>query len=222
MKLLTLLRHAKSSWDNPGMADYDRPLNDRGRRDAPFVGQFFQQVGLTPDLIVSSPARRARQTCDLFAQEAGYNTRIRWEEDIYAASSDALLAVVRSLRDDAGHVLMVGHNPGFEDLAAAGARPQFMLWASTGTKNPAYSDLLYVEPLIGAETVNTLPDATLDALIDHGTVAATLTDGLADATAHYAALAALGIDMDAVGESLQVAGLGQFEEAFAKLLAVTA
>ena len=57
MKLLTLLRHAKSSSDNPGMADYDRPLNDRGRRDAPFVGQFFQQVGLTPDLIVSSPAR---------------------------------------------------------------------------------------------------------------------------------------------------------------------
>ena len=119
MKLLTLLRHAKSSWDNPGMADYDRPLNDRGRRDAPFVGQFFQQVGLTPDLIVSSPARRARQTCDLFAQEAGYNTRIRWEENIYAASSDSLLAVVRSLRDDAGHVLMVGHNPGFEDLAGA-------------------------------------------------------------------------------------------------------
>ena len=114
------------------------------------------------------------------------------------------------------------HGPEFADLKARGARPQYMLWASTGTKNPAYSDLLYVEPLIGAETVNTLPDATLDALIDHGTVAATLTDGLADATAHYAALAALGIDMDAVGESLQVAGLGQFEEAFGKLLAVTA
>ena len=119
MKLLTLLRHAKSDWGDPGLDDFDRPLNERGRRDAPAVGRFFERAGLTPDLMVSSPARRARQTCDLFAQEAGYKTRIRWEEAIYAASSETLLEVVRSLPDDAGHVLLVGHNPGFEDLAGA-------------------------------------------------------------------------------------------------------
>ena len=119
MKLLTLLRHAKSDWGDPGLSDFDRPLNERGRKDAPAVGSFFERAGLTPDLIVSSPARRARQTCDLFAQEAGYKKRISWEESIYAASSQALLAVVRSLPDDVGHVLLVGHNPGFEDLAGA-------------------------------------------------------------------------------------------------------
>ena len=117
MKLLTLLRHAKSDWGDPGLGDFDRPLNERGRKDAPAVGQFFERAGLTPDLIVSSSARRARQTCDLFAQEAGYKKRIRWEEAIYAASSETLLEVVRSLPDDAGHVLLVGHNPGFEELA---------------------------------------------------------------------------------------------------------
>lgn len=114
------------------------------------------------------------------------------------------------------------HGAGFETLRAAGARPQYMLWASTGTKNPAYSDLLYVEPLIGAETVNTLPDATLDALRDHGRVAATLDSGIAEAQAQYAALKALGIDLDAAGERLQQEGLAQFVQAFAALLELTA
>lgn len=110
------------------------------------------------------------------------------------------------------------HGPAFATLRAAGARPQYMLWASTGTKNPAYSDLLYVEPLIGAETVNTLPDATLAALIDHGHVAPTLETGLDRAAACFRALDELGVDMTAVGETLQADGLRQFEDAFAKLL----
>jgi len=114
------------------------------------------------------------------------------------------------------------HGAGFEDLAAAGARPQYMLWASTGTKNPAYSDLLYVEPLIGAETINTLPDATLDALRDHGRVASTLEQDVEQAAAHFTALAAAGIDLVAVGERLQQDGLAQFEQAFAGLLELTA
>ncbi|MFP5400883.1 MAG: transaldolase [Gammaproteobacteria bacterium] len=114
------------------------------------------------------------------------------------------------------------HGPAFEDLRTAGARPQYMLWASTGTKNPAYSDLLYVEPLIGAETVNTLPDATLAALRDHGRVASTLEEDVEQAAQHFVALAAAGIDMVAVGERLQREGLAQFEQAFAGLLALTA
>lgn len=114
------------------------------------------------------------------------------------------------------------HGPAFASLRAAGARPQFMLWASTGTKNPAYSDLLYVEPLIGPETVNTLPDATLAALRDHGQPAATLTRDLEAAERQFAAVAAQGIDLDAVGEQLQRDGLAQFEDAFALLLQLTA
>lgn len=112
--------------------------------------------------------------------------------------------------------------PAFAALRTAGAHAQSMLWASTGTKNPTYSDLLYVEPLIGADTVNTLPDATLAAFRDHGRVAATLGDELDAAEAQLAALARLGIDLDAAGESLQQEGLLQFERAFDALLELTA
>jgi transaldolase len=113
------------------------------------------------------------------------------------------------------------HGPAFAALRAAGARPQYLLWASTGTKNPAYSDLLYVEPLIGPETVNTLPDATLTALRDHGHVAHTLGRDTDVAHTTYAALARLGIDMDALGANLQADGVRQFEQAFARLLELT-
>ncbi len=110
----------------------------------------------------------------------------------------------------------------FASLRAQGARPQAMLWASTGTKNPEYSDLLYVEPLIGPGTVNTLPDATLAALRDHGQVAATLEHDVESARSQLQALAGLGIDLNAAGEQLQADGLEQFKTAFAKLLALTA
>lgn len=114
------------------------------------------------------------------------------------------------------------HGDAFQSLAATGARPQQMLWASTGTKNAAYSDLLYVEPLIGPETINTLPDATLAALLDHGKVSRTLDRDVDEARAQFDALAALGIDMDAAGRRLQEEGLAQFEDAFAALLTLTA
>lgn len=114
------------------------------------------------------------------------------------------------------------HGTAFDALRKAGARPQFMLWASTGTKNPAYGDLLYVEPLIGPETVNTLPDATLAALRDHGRIADTLDKDVDAAAAQYAALAALGVNLDEAGERLQQEGLAQFEQAFAALLELTA
>ncbi|MEQ1661326.1 MAG: transaldolase [Thiobacillus sp.] len=110
------------------------------------------------------------------------------------------------------------NSPAFADLAAQGATPQTPLWASTGVKNPDYPDLLYVEPLIGKDTINTLPDKTLDALRDHGQPAARLTDSVADAQAQFDTLARLGIDMAQVGESLQVEGVKLFEAAFQKLL----
>ncbi|MDR0635432.1 MAG: transaldolase [Azoarcus sp.] len=116
------------------------------------------------------------------------------------------------------------HGPAFAPLRAVGARPQYLLWASTGTKNPAYGDLLYVESLIGPETITTLPDATLAALRDHGRVADTLARE-ADAGAAstlFTRLAALGIDLDKIGEDLQADGLAQFARAFASLLEQTA
>ena len=110
----------------------------------------------------------------------------------------------------------------FAHLQQIGGRPQYLLWASTGVKNPAYSDLLYVEPLIGTETINTLPDKTLNAIRDHGRPALNLPLGLGEANTQLEQLAKLGIDMDSIGETLQADGVKQFQDAFDKLLALVA
>ncbi len=110
------------------------------------------------------------------------------------------------------------HAPAFAEFRQAGLRPQYLLWASTGTKNPAYSDLLYVEPLIGPETINTLPDKTLAALTDHGQAEATLEHGLTEAEAHMQKLLALGIDPQQLGEELQTEGLRLFSESFEQMV----
>jgi len=110
----------------------------------------------------------------------------------------------------------------FAHLEQIGGRPQYLLWASTGVKNPAYPDLLYVEPLIGTETINTLPDKTLDAVRHHGQPALNLPLGLGEANIQLEQLAKMGIDMDSVGETLQADGVKQFASAFDKLLALVA
>lgn len=109
--------------------------------------------------------------------------------------------------------------PRWQALAAAGARPQRLLWASTGTKNPAYSDILYVEALIGPETVNTMPPATYQAYKDHGKPTATLQLGMAEAGQDFARLAALGIDISAVTQQLEDEGVASFHQSFKTLLA---
>lgn len=111
---------------------------------------------------------------------------------------------------------------GWEQFAAlpGGARQQMLLWASTSSKNPAYRDVIYVEELIGQGTVNTVPDATLSAFRDHGEARPSLGHELAAAHQQLAALAALGIDLEAVGNTLLMAGLKQFAEAFDQLLAL--
>jgi phosphohistidine phosphatase len=118
MKRLTLLRHAKSVQDPIYAIDRERPLAERGRGDAETIGRFFAQAEIVPEMIACSPAVRARQTAELLARAAGYEAGIRWDEAIYAAGPDALLSVVRGLPDPVEHALMVGHNPGFEELAA--------------------------------------------------------------------------------------------------------
>ena len=110
------------------------------------------------------------------------------------------------------------HGSAFTDLARAGARPQYLLWGSTGTKNPNYSDVLYVEPLIGPETINTLPDATLAAFRDHGQARLTLEQDVKAAQNQFLALEKLGVDLHDAGETLQREGVVLFDQAYTKLL----
>lgn len=118
MKTLFLVRHAKSSWADPTLADRDRPLNDRGRRDAPEMGRRLAARGLDPDALVSSPAVRARTTAEVVAGALGRDPgSIALDERVYGAGPSTLLDVVRGFRDEWETVLLFGHNPGFTDLA---------------------------------------------------------------------------------------------------------
>lgn len=117
MKRLILVRHAKSSWKDASLADFDRPLNKRGKQDAPMMGQRLADRGIVPDCIVSSPAKRARRTARSVAEALDYPEEdILFEETIYEAGIPDLLWVVRDLDDSDDEVVLVGHNPGFTDL----------------------------------------------------------------------------------------------------------
>jgi phosphohistidine phosphatase len=116
MKTLLLLRHAKSSRDDPSLPDFDRPLEQRGRRDAPRMGNLLKERGPLPDLIISSPAVRARETLEAFASSARLDLTFQFDESIYGATSAELLKVIRHINKKSSCVLLVGHNPGFEDL----------------------------------------------------------------------------------------------------------
>ncbi|MFN7399883.1 MAG: SixA phosphatase family protein [Sandaracinobacter sp.] len=116
MKTLSLLRHAKSSWDDPVERDFDRPLNGRGHRAARRMGEWLRAEGLQFDRIIASPALRIRQTIE--GVETGLGQRLRIEQDkrIYMASAATLFDLVRECPDSVGHLLVIGHNPGLEDL----------------------------------------------------------------------------------------------------------
>ena len=116
MKILYLLRHAKSSWDDTALADFDRPLNGRGRHAAPLVAEFMRGKGLRPGLVVSSPAARARQTAELVAGREGVDVPVRFDEHIYEAHPLDLLKVVRGTDESVAELMLVGHNPGLEEL----------------------------------------------------------------------------------------------------------
>ncbi|WP_022682006.1 SixA phosphatase family protein [Sphingobium bisphenolivorans] len=116
MKRLTLLRHAKSDWDDPVARDFDRPLNRRGEKAAQLMGQFAQSRGMRFDLLVASPAVRVVQTLETFFVGYGETIDPRWDRRIYLASAPTLFDVIRDLPESAGSVLMAGHNPGLEEL----------------------------------------------------------------------------------------------------------
>ena len=117
MKVIYLLRHAKSSWAEPGLADFDRPLNKRGRKAAELMGGYMAEHGWTPELVLCSPAKRAAETLELVRAGHPGLARIEIAETIYDASSHLLMRLLQALPDDVSEVMLIGHNPGLETLA---------------------------------------------------------------------------------------------------------
>ncbi|MBX3128234.1 MAG: histidine phosphatase family protein [Polyangiaceae bacterium] len=118
MKTLLLMRHAKSSWSDPARDDHDRPLNKRGERDAPVVARLIADGGWVPDLIVSSSACRARQTALVIAESSAWSADVWLTRRLYLAEPREYLALLAQVPDAASRVLMIGHNPGLEQLAS--------------------------------------------------------------------------------------------------------
>ncbi len=122
MKKLYIIRHAKSSWDYPSLSDFDRPLNDRGKRDAPRMAKRLKEKRLTPDMVISSPAVRALDTCKIMCEVLGFDRKkIIEHKSLYHASEEQILSVVRQIKDRKGDkeeiVLLFGHNPGLTEFA---------------------------------------------------------------------------------------------------------
>jgi phosphohistidine phosphatase len=116
MKTLYVLRHAKSDWSNSSLKDFDRPLNDRGRKAGEAMGAEMRRRGVKPDLVLVSTALRARQTLALVQDGYGQAFNVRDEGRIYAADVSTLIDVVRSVPDNMESLMIVGHNPGLQDL----------------------------------------------------------------------------------------------------------
>ena len=119
MKTLLLLRHAKSSWKHPELADHDRPLNKRGKRTAPLIGALLQDQGLIPDLILCSSAVRTHDTALLVAEACNYGGEIKQTRTLYLAEPQTYVEVLRQVKEKHARVLVVGHNPGLEALIEA-------------------------------------------------------------------------------------------------------
>jgi phosphohistidine phosphatase len=127
MQTIYLLRHAKSSWADPTLADHERPLAKRGRRDGKRIAKHLHRAGIEPSLVLCSSAVRARDTLDLVRPALGDAT-VDIEDELYAASAERLLERLRDLPDDVDSVMLVGHNPGVQDLA--------LVLASSGAERP--------------------------------------------------------------------------------------
>jgi phosphohistidine phosphatase len=119
MKTLIVVRHAKSSWDDPELSDFKRPLNARGERDGPRMAKRLKAQGLDVDIMVSSPAVRATTTCDLFVRELGFPPeRVQTSRELYHAGDEMILSVVQRLKEvkEDDVAMLFGHNPGLTDF----------------------------------------------------------------------------------------------------------
>ena len=118
MKTLLLIRHAKSSWDDPELTDYERPLNERGKKDAPAMAEKLYERGIKIDAFVTSPARRARKTAEQFAKRYKKEKEdLLLKTELYMASDEAFNSVIEKLNDDIDCVAVFSHNPGITDFA---------------------------------------------------------------------------------------------------------
>ena len=118
MKTALILRHAKSSWDNMHQSDHQRPLNKRGQRDAPRMGELILREQLTPDTIVSSTAQRARETAEAVAATSQFAGDILYDDNLYLAPPQVYLDLLQAMPDEKQRVLLIGHNPGLEELVS--------------------------------------------------------------------------------------------------------
>jgi phosphohistidine phosphatase len=118
MKEIWFMRHAKSDWSNPDLVDFDRPLNKRGRRDASLMGEWIRENGRLPQLIVSSPAVRAKLTIKALLESIGSTDQIQWWDELYPGDIEATLKKIRALSSQIDHLLIVGHNPHLEELVS--------------------------------------------------------------------------------------------------------
>ncbi len=131
MKSILILRHAKSDWSNPSLSDFDRPLTKRGLNDAPRMGRILIQFGCMPDLIISSPSMRTRQTVELTAFDNGYRGEILWDDTMYGGSFSDIITALHSIPRNISCPMVVGHNPGVEETIS--------LLLSPREQNPATS-----------------------------------------------------------------------------------
>jgi phosphohistidine phosphatase len=134
MRTLYLLRHAKSSWADESMRDFDRPLANRGREACATIGEFIKEKGIEFDLVLVSTAVRTRETIELVKERAGFRSEVRYDERIYEATTSQLLEVMSQVDDDRESVLLVGHNPGIEDLLALLTGQHVQVTTATFTK----------------------------------------------------------------------------------------
>lgn len=131
MLTLTLFRHAKSSWDHANLTDFDRPLNERGKRDAPVMGRYLIEHDLIPDLILCSAAQRTRETLDLAWADWPVRPHAEYSEALYLATTDTMLGILHNVERHPAHVMMIAHNPGIHSFA--------MGMAGTGEADARYA-----------------------------------------------------------------------------------
>jgi len=118
MKTLYLIRHAKSDWSNPFLNDFDRPLNKRGEKNAPFMGKYLASQNIYPDIIISSPAKRAKTTAKFIAKAISFEDEIIYDESIYEADHFDLINLIKVQEDKVNTIFLFGHNPSFNILAS--------------------------------------------------------------------------------------------------------
>lgn len=119
MKRLIIMRHAKSDWADDSLKDFDRPLNERGQKAAPKMGVELKNKGVIPDLIISSPALRAKTTAELFAKENGYSNEILFNDDFYFGDEDDIFEAIKQVDSSVNTLMIVAHNPTMESLTSS-------------------------------------------------------------------------------------------------------